>query len=169
MIILQISDFENGKFEIHTGMYAQTNIQEYIDKYEKRYLIDLLGATLGSDFISDVQAGSGTPTIQKYVDIFNPIEIDYSLEIIQSDGIKEMLKGFIYYEYVKDLVTQMTAVGMVTPKGENSERVNTLFTQMYTRYNDACRSYKGVQKYIWTRRGDYDEFNGRAKQFITWL
>ena len=169
MIILQISDFDTGKFELHTGMYAQNNLQEYIDKYEKRYLIDLLGATLGNDFITDVQLGGGVPTLQNFIDIFNPIELDYSLEIIQSDGIKEMLKGFIYYEYLKDQVAQVTAVGMVTPKGENSERVNTLFTQMYTRYNDACRSFKGVQRFIWTKRGDYSGFNGRAKQFITWL
>jgi hypothetical protein len=169
MIILQITDFENGKFELHTGMYAQTNLQEYIDKYEKRYLIDLLGATLGNAFINDVILGGGTPTTPEFLDIFNPIELDYSLEIIQSDGIKEMLKGFIYYEYLKDQAAQVTAVGMVTPKGENSERVNSLFTQMYTRYNDAARSYKGVQKFIWTKRGDYSDFNGRAKQFITWL
>jgi hypothetical protein len=169
MIILSISDFETGKFELHTGMYAQTNLQEYIDKYEKRYLIDLLGATLGNAFITDVQSGGGTPTVPEYLDIFNPIELDYNLEIIQSDGIKEMLKGFVYYEYIKDLVSQATSVGMVTPKGENSERVNTLFTQMYNRYNDACRSYKGVQKFIWTKRGDYSDFNGRAKQFISWL
>jgi hypothetical protein len=83
--------------------------------------------------------------------------------------MKEMLKGFIYYEYLKDQVAQVTAVGMVTPKGENSEKINSLFTQMYTRYNDAARSYKGVQNYIWTRRGDYTGFNGRTKQFITWL
>lgn len=169
MIILQVSDFDSGKFELHSGMYTQNNILEYINKYEKRYIIDLLGATLGNAFITEVQANFGVPITPEFVDIFNPIEVDYSLEIIQSDGIKEMLKGFIYYEYLKDQVSQITAVGMVTPKGENSEKVNSLFIQMYNRYNDACRSYKGVQKFIWTKRGDYSDFNGRAKQFITWL
>jgi len=169
MIILQLSDFESGKFELHTGMYAVNNLQQYIDKYEKRYILDLLGATLGNEFINDLDLGMGMPTEQRFIDIFEPIELDWNLCLILSDGMKEMLKGFIYYEYLKDQVAQVTAVGMVTPKGENSERINSLFTQMYTRYNDAARSYKGVQNYIWTRRGDYTGFNGRAKQFITWL
>lgn len=169
MIILELSDFSSGKFALHTGMYTTTDIQSYIDKYEKRYLLDLLGADLGNEFVADVQLGAGTPTEQRFLDIFNPIEYDWGLELILSDGIKEMLKGFIYYEYLKDQVSTVTAVGMLTPKGENSEPISGLFTQMYTRYNDACRSYKGVQRYILTRRGDYSGFNGRTKQFAYWL
>jgi hypothetical protein len=169
MIILSLSDFDNGKFELSTGMYTQNNLQQYIDKYEKRYLLDLLGADLGTLFIQDVISGGGTPTQQNFIDIFDPIAIDYGVELITSDGIKEMLKGFIYYEYLKDQISQVTTVGMVTPKGENSEKVNTLFTQLYTRYNDAARSYKGVQNYIWTRRGDYSGYNGRIKSFAYWI
>jgi hypothetical protein len=169
MIILQLSDFTEGKFALHSGMYTQTDIQSYINKYEKRYLLDLLGADLGNEFVTDVQLGSGTPTEPRFLDIFNPIELDYGVELILSDGIKEMLKGFIYYEYLKDQVSQVTAVGMLTPKGENSEPVSGLFTQMYTRYNDAVRSYRSVQRYILTKRGDYSGFNGRQKSLSYWI
>jgi hypothetical protein len=169
MIILSLSDFESGKFELHSGMYTQNNIQEYINKYEKRYLIELLGADLCEDFLTDLVAGGGTPTQPRFIDIFDPISIDYGVELIVSDGLKEMLKGFIYYEYLKDQVSQVTAVGMTTPKGENSERVNTLLTQLYTRYNDAARSFKGVQSFIWTKRGDYTGFNGRQKSLVYWI
>lgn len=169
MIVLTISDFDGGKFELHSGMYTQNNIQEYIDKYEKRYLIEMLGADLGTQFIADIQANGGVPIIPKFVDIFNAFNVDYGTDLISSDGVKEMLKGFIYYEYLKDQVSQITAVGMLTPKGENSEKVNTLMTQLYTRYNDACRSYKGVQNYIWTKRGDYTGYNGRDKSFVYWI
>jgi hypothetical protein len=169
MIILELSDFSNGKFALHKGMYTEIDIQQYIDKYEKRYILDLLGAAVGNEFIEDVQLGGGEPTEPRFLDIFNPIELDYGLQLIVSDGMKEMLKGFIYYEYLKDQVSQVTAVGMLTPKGENSESVSGLFTQLYTRYNDAVRSYKGVQRYITTRRGDYSGFNGRTKSLAYWL
>jgi hypothetical protein len=169
MIILDISDFSSGKFALHSGMYTTTDIQSYIDKYEKRYLLDLLGADLGNEFVTDIQIGGGSPTESRFIDIYAPIELDYGHELILSDGIKEMLKGFIYFEYLKDQVSTVTAVGMLTPKGENSEPVSGLFTQMYTRYNDAVRSYKGVQKYIWTKHGDYSGFNGRNKSLVYWI
>ena len=170
MIILQITDFEVGKFAVHRGMYSTPDFQSYIDKYEKRYILELLGANLGNEFIDDVQAGGGgIPTEQRFVDILEPIEFDYGMELIVSDGIKEMLKGFVYYEYLKDQVTQATANGLLTQKSENSESVSGLFTQLYTRYNDACRSYKGIQRYILTKRGDYSGFNGREKSFAYWI
>ena len=35
-----------GKFELHKGMYSQPNLVDYIDRYERKYLIDLFGAKL---------------------------------------------------------------------------------------------------------------------------
>lgn len=170
MIILQLSDFSDpGKFSLHSGMYTQNDIQAYIDKYEKRYIVQLLGADLGAEFIADVQLGSGTPTEQRFIDIFEPFDRDEGHQLLSSDGMKEMLMGFVYYEYLKDQVSTVTAVGMLTPKGENSEPVNSLYTQLYTRYNDACRSYKSIQKYIWRTMTDYTGFNGREKSFAYWV
>ena len=65
-----------------------------------------------------------------------------------SEGIKEMLKGFIYFEYAKDLSNQMTPYGNVKPTAENSEVVSTLFSMMYTRYNEAINSYRSIQRYL---------------------
>jgi hypothetical protein len=67
---------------------------------------------------------------------------------IDSEGIKEMLKGFIYFEYVKDLSNQMTPIGLVKPDNENSTVANTLFSMMYTRYNEAIRSYNSIRDFI---------------------
>ena len=56
--------------------------------------------------------------------------------------------GFIYFEYAKDLYNQMTPYGQVKPMSENSEVTNTLFSLMYTRYNEAIRTYSAIQEYI---------------------
>lgn len=169
MSILTIADFGTGKFELSTGMYDLAKIQEYIDKYEKKYLLHLLGAELYAEFNADLIAGGGYPTEQRFIDIWEPFEIDYSLEIIISEGIKEMLRGFIYFEYVKDLENQITPAGMVKPMPENSENPGTLFSLMYTRYNDGCKTYKSIQKRICIYRSDYVKFNGKHKSFVYWI
>ena len=59
MSILNITytDFGKGKFELHKGMYEQQKINEYIDKYERLYLINLLGGDLFNLFVADLVAG----------------------------------------------------------------------------------------------------------------
>lgn len=163
------SDFTNGKFQLHTGVYNLPNLTEYIDKYEKRYLVELLGADLYNEFIADVTLGLGVPTEPRFIKIYDEFVEDYSWTILYSVGMKEMLKGFIYYEYVKDQIVQMTPLGPVVPSGENSRNSNTLYTQIYTRYNDAARTYKAIQAYITDNSGDYKEFNGLRKMLITYL
>ena len=85
--------------------------------------------------------------------------------------MKEMLIGFIYYEYVKDLTNQISSVGNVVPIGENSENGTTLYSMMYTRYNEGCASYKTIQYWICfnDETYNYDGFSGNAKGFVYWI
>lgn len=170
-MIVQVSDFNEGKFELHTGMYDIPRIQSYIDKYEPRYLRELLGVDLFNLFNADLILGGGTPTEPRFIKIFDELTIDLPWRILDSDGIKEMLMGFIYYEYTKDQIVQMTPNGNVRPVGQNSEVAGSLYTQIYTRYNDGVRSYKAIQMYIWKNPDayDFDDFNGVPKGLVTWL
>lgn len=168
-MIVTLSDFNAGKYELSRGMYDNAKLQNYIDVFEKRYLIQLLGVELYNEFEADLTAGGGTPTETRFLTIFNPLNFDYSFEIFQSEGIKEMLIGFIYYEYLADQINQMTINGNVLPQGENSERATTLYSTVYSRYNLAVVSYDTIQKHIWLNRSDYSKFNGRPKGFAYWL
>lgn len=172
MNILTLADFSaKGKFELHTGMFDAPRVQEYIDKYEKRYLIELLGFDLYQLFEADLILGAGTPTEPRFLTIFEALGIDKAGCVIYSEGFKEMLKGFIYYEYAKDLINQMTPIGNVLPTGENSDKATTLYSMMYTRYNDACSSYKTIQYYICRNKDgfDYSDFSGNQKGFVYWI
>ena len=145
-MIVNISDF-TGKYQLSTGMYDVTKLQDYIDKYEERYLIELFGANLYTEFMSDLLAN--VPQSPNFLKVFNPFYENLTFrQLIISDGIKEMLKGFIYFEYSKDLINQMTPYGNVRPISENSEPVSTLYSMIYTRYNESIRSYKAIQTYI---------------------
>jgi hypothetical protein len=156
-MIVSISDF-TGKYALSKGLYDNAKLQDYIDRYEPRYLKELLGVTLYNQFMNDLIGG--VPQSPNYEKIFYPMSEDYNMyfyswqtynsvnTIIDSEGIKEMLKGFIYFEYAKDLYNQMTPYGMVKPMAENSEVTNTLFSLMYTRYNEAVRTFTAIQEYI---------------------
>jgi hypothetical protein len=146
-MIVNISDF-TGKYQLSTGMYDVTKLQDYIDKYEKRYLIELFGANLYDEFISDLDTNN-IPQSPNFIKVFNPFYENLTFrQLIISEGIKEMLKGFIYFEYSKDLINQMTPYGNVRPISENSEPVSTLYSMIYARYNEAIKSYKAIQMYI---------------------
>jgi len=172
MNILSVSDFTaKGKFELHTGMFDVPRVQDYIDRFEKKYLITLLGATLYDLFEVDLVLGAGTPTEPRFIKIFNALGIDDAGCVIYSEGFKEMLKGFVYFEYIKDQVNQTTSIGLVLPNGENSDRATTLYSMMYTRYNEAAASHKAIQRYICLNPDSYDysEFNGNPKGFAYWI
>ena len=127
---------------------------------------------LYEEFQADLTLGAGTPTEPRFVKIFDSFGVDKMGCVIYSEGLKEMLKGFIYYEYVKDLTNQITPTGNVVPTGENSENGTTLYSMMYTRYNEACASYKTIQYWICFNNDatyNYDGFSGNEKGFAYWI
>lgn len=146
-MFVTIQDFV-GKYQLSTGMYDTAKLQDYIDKYEKQYLIELFGAELYDEFMSDLDA-MNVPESPNFLTVFNPFHKNVAFgQLIMSDGIIEMLKGFIYYEYSKDITNQMTTAGNVRPIGENSENVSSTNSMIYTRYNTAIMSYRAIQLYI---------------------
>lgn len=170
MSILNITydDFGKGKFELHHGMYEQTKIQAYIDKYERQYLVKLLGVDLFNLFVADLVAG--VPQSAIYLKIYNPFEYDnVNCYVYISEGMIDMIKGFVYYQYLKDLTNTVAVSGNVRPMGENSENVSTLNSMIYTRYNDSVRTYKTIQKYICDFNSDYLQYNGIGISTAYWL
>ena len=162
-MFITIADFSSGKYELHTGMYDVTRLQAYIDKYESLYLINLLGADLYADFIANLAD-------PKYVKIYDPFNQDHNWCIMISEGMKVMLLGFVYFEYLKDLTNQITPNGNVRPIGENSADVSTLYTMMYTRYNESIKTYTAIQYYICLETEfDYVDFNGQKKESAYWI
>ena len=170
MSILNITydDFGKGKFELHHGMYEQTKIQAYIDKYERQYLVKLSGVDLFNLFVADLVAG--VPQSAIYLKIYNPFEYDnVNCYVYISEGMIDMIKGFVYYQYLKDLTNTVAVSGNVRPMGENSENVSTLNSMIYTRYNDSVRTYKTIQKYICDFNSDYLQYNGIGISTAYWL
>lgn len=163
-MIINVSDF-TGKYSLSKGMFSETTITDYITRYQDQYLKELFGVKLFNQFNSDLLAG--VPQSPNFIKVFDPLSEDVDIMISRyyrgfgysgiliSNGIKDMLLGFIYYEYAKDLVNQMTPFGNTKPQSENSDIANTLFSMMYNRYNESIGTYQAIQDYIILNQSDF--------------
>jgi len=161
------SSYLQNKFEITTGMYSSSKINSYIDRYEEVYLAELMGVNLYKEFMLDLTP-SFVPNSARFLKIYNPFMEEKDLRILISKGIQDMLAGFIYFEYLKDQITQSTPVGIVKQQGENSVPIHS-HTTIYGRYNEAVKTYRAIQDYIFLNQGTYDKFRGVLKQYAYWL
>ena len=147
-MFLTPNDF-TGKYEISTGMYDTPKLQSYIDRYEATYLRHLFGVSMYNDLLSDLDVNN-VPQSPNYEKLFLPFAEDVTLYAqLESLGVLDMLKGFIYFEYYKDLVNLATPYGGVKPSAENSTIVGTTSSTMYTRYNEAVKTYRAIRDYIY--------------------
>lgn len=176
-MIVTSSDFV-GKYALSNSMYDTPDYDFYINTYENEYLVSLLGADLAALFIADVIAGGGTPTEQRFIDIFVPFSIEYnwlfytrggSKRNWTSEGMQVTLTGLIYFEIVRDQSNKMTPIGNVSSKGENSDAVRSFNSRMWDRYNRGLQNYRAIQSYIMKYRTDYPEFNGEIKKLAYWI
>jgi hypothetical protein len=114
------ADFGKGKWELATGIYEQQKINGYIDLYTNRLLAELLGVDLYNLFVADLDPITFVPQDPVYLAIYNAFMHEGgNCNIIISDGMVDMIKGFIYFEYLKDQINQVWVSGNVAPVGEN--------------------------------------------------
>ena len=182
MSILVPSDFV-GKVAITQDDITAVKIQRYIDELEVQYLDDLLGCELSTLLIADLALPpAGEPTAQRFKDIFDKFCIDITGLVFpfpwshdffeffvehrqnRSRGIKEMLKGFIYFEYVRDQPIINSSVGMTRSKGVASDVIGSLNNGIVFGFNNALKDYWNIQFFINENLTTYSEFNGIRKE-----
>lgn len=161
MAIVQTSDFV-GEYKVSQSRF--TELAKYITKYEKQYLVKLLGSDLYDLFIADLTVTTPqTPQTAIYQSIFNSFKQDENNCIVFSEGIKQMLIMFIYFHYVRDMQNYNTIAGSVTNVNENSNASGYNGYNLIESYNDAIDTYRSIQWYIEENKSDYPDYNG---QFI---
>jgi len=161
MSIIQTSDFV-GEYQLASDNFSEHQV--YIDRYEKFYLVMLLGADLYALFIADLTPT--TPQIPQtaiYTDIFDSFDIDYSNCIYSSEGIKQMLVEFIYFHILRDLPNQKRLSGNVRLKSETGEAMPYNGLNLIPAYNQAVENYHNIQWYICDNSTDYPDYNGRVQ------
>ncbi len=157
--ILDRADFVN-KFEIHTMGANDTKLQAYIDMYEVDYLVDLFGVELYELFIAN-------PNDVIYSRLLDPILFQTNCgKIYNSKGIKDMLLGFVFFEFQRDSRVQQTINSAVKIKSNVSERADVLSMNLYGRFNESIETYKAIQEYLQENSTDYPTFMGVDRGYI---
>lgn len=185
------TDF-TGYYRISQDAEVAERLTAYIEKYEKKYLVDLLGYELYTLFLADLTANvPTTPRFQTIFDalnyeggssseVFYPIGMGYSSyptlddqpkecyhTPVFSDGILKMLKGFIYFEFLKEYGVSVATTGMTVNKNENSEDAGARALGLVEdRFNDSVDSYNVIQAYIRANPSTYPEFKGVSKSKV---
>ena len=149
-MLLNTSMFSTGRWELHLGGTDTAKLQTYINTFEPRYMVKLFGAKMYAEFVADLSTATNQPNSPNFKKLYDPIFEDINLgQTILSEGLISMLKGFIYYEYAKDLMTQQTPYGAVVQATENGTIANTIQSKLYTIYNEAIRTFKEIRNYIY--------------------
>jgi hypothetical protein len=115
----------------------------------------ILGDDLYNQFTTDFDAGSGTPTEQKNLDLLNgvtytdTINFDYDKSII-SDGLKECWKYFTYYEWLNQAPFVSNFIGKSVHNTTNSTVLDrqSLNIETQNRYNLGTEKYSTTSCFL---------------------
>lgn len=159
MIILNTTDFlpPNGNYfykiaqdDSNTGV-----LQQYIDKWEKKWIHTILGQPLGDLFIAaltPVPPAQPTGASGVYANIFAGISINdandgYALRY--SEGFKNILMAKVYFEYIKDGQYKNTMTGLSTSDVDTEKRLSyqNVYMAAENKFNDSIEWIRCVQWY----------------------
>lgn len=156
-VLITTADFV-GRFAIPSNSFSK--LDSFITDTEEDYLVDLLGADLYALFKADLT--NKVPVTTKYLEIYNAFKKDYCGSIVVSKGMKQMLLGFIFFDFMRQNKFKNTENGQVITVPDTGAAVQsgTLFKIL----NDSVDTYVAIQKYIlYISTSDYSEFNGQFK------
>ncbi len=158
MSILKTTDF-SGYHKLAGSIENDILLQSYIDKYEKKAIYMLFGIKLGKLIIADIEANDEViPDNADYLKIWEPFEeVGPWDEQWISEGVAEILKSFIFWEYIAFTTVQHTQAGVTTAAVDTQTKVNSgRFAE--SRWNNMLESWEVIQCYIDQHKETYPEY-----------
>lgn len=192
MALITASDF-TGIYKISQQSFTTVELAAYINQMESAYLVELFGAELYALFIADL--ASGVPQSARFLAIYNAFvesssqgdslpfyvgspfnpyfpdgEPEKAPKNYQSFGIKDMLTGFIYFDFQNGEMMKASPTGLSVPENDVSKRGSaaSFSNRLSMAYNRAVDSYNAIYWYCKSSdyKDDYPEFDGTRKQKI---
>jgi len=111
--------------EINIAQLGQPEVQEnvnfFIKKYEKRFLLNYFGIEL----MNEINTENLSPTDPEIAKILNGAFFSYSDKAYDWVGLKNIDKfspiaNYVFYYFAKDMITSQEGVGEVFGKAENA-------------------------------------------------
>lgn len=117
---------------------AKSEVELFIEKYEKLLLVNSLGVIQYNALIADVSASG------KWYDLKNGKEYDGKIWV----GLKSITIPFIFYHYLKNDKTFYSTTGIQRPDSENSTSVNPTLSLVES-WNYFVEAYQGLNHCNW--------------------
>ncbi len=154
------NDFE-GFYNVSHNCYDVRDLELFIEEFEPEYLCKVLGKVLSDALNNELEANGGVlPPLSRFIPLFQPLCLGCSTQKCccskkkpsdgWSIGLKKVLLGLLYYDYVIQQKHQNTVTGTVNSNNETSNLVSNL-TQVRLaeqRWNRSVLSIDAIQKYI---------------------
>lgn len=124
LLFITVNDF---KGEINLDLTNDSNVitqfEAFAESVVYEELNDLFNSKLYNDLIADLT--NGTPVTQKYIDLVDgKAYLRPSGETVNYQGIKKMLRYFVYDQYLDFIWSQNTSVGQMNSNNENSTNLS---------------------------------------------
>ncbi len=165
MGLVQTTDFV-GEYKVSQSIYD--SLTKYIEKYEEYYLIRLMGVDLYNLFVADLTVTTPQqPQTQRFLDIYNPFNLDEGRCIKSSEGMVKTLVQLIYFHYVRDINYEQTDSGVMRTTSEVSNILAYQGYNLLEAYNDGVKNYKEIQWYICDKSDVYPEENTQILSYTS--
>lgn len=176
MIIVQVSDFV-GYLGVAQNPYTQSELQSYIDKYERKYILKIFGVSLGNSLIASLTGSPPAPPVSSiYSVIFLPFQIQQATgaanfidgRIHISEGLKAVLVALIFFNYVLETQAQMGQSGVSQGQIDAARTISPREAARYAerKWNDSLESIDAIQWYCkWYDPTDFWNPNTPQNQF----
>lgn len=158
-LIVSNTDFV-GNWQISGNTFTVTNLDTCIADNEKNFLYDLLGKTLADLFIADLL--NHVPQTAIYQKLYEPLWEKINGCRLRTDGMKNMMLGLIYFEFMRKDPINSTITGPQRNSNENSDSMDGNIG-IINRYNKAVEDYKTIQEYCCANKTIYPDFEGARK------
>jgi hypothetical protein len=167
--ITTLDDYKVGYFKLPFNDSNLKDLQSFIDRQELGYLEDLLGCELAQLFIDDLDSITNLPVTQRFIDIYNRFCYESNCLQIKSNGLNEVLKSFIWSDYIRYIQTPQTLVGTKQNNSEVSINLGLQASRITEVYNNGIDSYCAIQYFINDNISNYPEYEGVSKKYTSWL
>lgn len=149
MSLIDSTYFRND-ISLPVGTYS--DIQQYIDKYEKEVLVNLLGYTnyteMVAAYVESIKETNPVALPEKWDRLINGCTFSYNGYTVKWNGLintekESFIAYYVYCQYVKSHQTQITQTGGVQAKNENSTVVDGV-----AKYVDSWNKFVGLYGYL---------------------
>lgn len=145
--LLTYLDFqEHPMFIAPSEFSGQTQVANIVLNTQKAILKDLLGAALYAEFDADYDTINNVFLTQKWIDFVDGYTYQEGDITVVWEGAKNMLKGFVFFEYQKYNLIKQSQLGSVIPNIQNAVQ-STIYTNEIDCYNKAVDLYGFDWKY----------------------